>query len=124
MLGIYVNEAQRSLTGVDLGDVPNDFEAGSVLCYLPVRQGWIYGYPTTGPDAGIPAERAGLGQDAGAAGAAAAAGSAEAVQGLVRIQRIQMALSMVSTLSIAAIAVLAVGRAIRDSRSGRPLIGE
>lgn len=101
-LGIYVNEAQRSLT-----DVPSDFEAARMMQYLPVRQGWIYG----------------LGQDAASAAAAVAAGDAEAVRHLVKVQRIQMILSVVSTLSIAAIATLAIARAIK-ARNSRTLIGE
>jgi hypothetical protein len=50
MLGITVNEIQRSLVG--LGDIPNDFEAAKSLCYTPVRQGWFYGIPYKCPQTG------------------------------------------------------------------------
>lgn len=118
-LGIYVNEAQRSING--LGDVPNDFEAGVDLCYTPVRQGWYYGVP-------VRTEGRGLGQGSGTTAAAAAAVSANdqaALKGLVRLQRMQTFLQVMATLSITTLATLAVVQGIKDRRAGARLrVGE
>ena len=119
-LGIYVNEMQRSINGLGhgpsgiipygrwsayhpggLGDVPNDFEASRDLQYIPVRQGWYYGYPIDGR--GYPDVRRGLGENDR---------SAIALQQLTKYERTQTVLQAISTFSIATIAVLTVARAV------------
>lgn len=112
-LGIAVNEMQRSINGAGLGDVPNDFEAAIDLQYTPVRQGWYYGYPSTGGGyASV--------QRCSRGGFADATTDTEltAVQTLAKAQKAQALLQIVSTISIAVIASLAVARAIHVARHG------
>lgn len=168
MLGIYVNEMQRSINGalgcqnctpaggyydthitpyghfapfqpgaiarvpvrpdIGLGDVPNDFEASVDLQYIPVRQGWYYGYPVNGsgyPDGGLgrastSVERRLCRRQFGQA--AAAAGDPAALASLAKMEKIQTVLQVVSTLSIATVATLALVKAVRSR--GRQFSGD
>jgi len=112
-----------------LGDVPNDFEASVDLQYIPVRQGWYYGYPVDG--SGYPDARNGLGQAGGrrrrgqlAQAAAVTSGDPAALATLAKMEGIQTFLQVISTLSIATVATLAVVRAVRSRKSREPFLGD
>jgi len=171
MLGIYVNEMQRSINGaglgcqtctpaggyydthitpyghfalfhpgtvarvpvhpdIGLGDVPNDFEASVDLQYIPVRQGWYYGYPVDGsgyPDGGLgrtttSVERRLRRRQFGQAAATAAAADPVALASLAKMEKIQTVLQVVSTLSIATVATFALVKAVRSR--GRQFSGD
>jgi hypothetical protein len=142
MLGIYVNEMQRSVgfgnaggyyrtrivpyrhfapyrpgaIAVDrrthLGDVPNDFEASVDLQYIPVRQGWYYGQPVDGR--GYPDRSNGFGQ----APPTTPTTSTE-LDRIAKLERTQTILQIVSTISIAAIASLTIAKAVVSVRRRR-----
>jgi len=116
-LGIAVNEMQRSINGAGLGDIPNDFEAAIDLQYTPVRQGWYYGYPSTG---GGYASVQRCPNSCGRGGLADATTDSEltAVQTLAKAQKAQAIMQVISTISISIIASLAIARAIHVSRHG------
>ncbi len=118
-LGIAVNEMQRSLNGAgryrrrQLGDVPNDFEASVDLQYIPVRQGWYYGYPAQNwtPSTVSPTVQYGLG---GLRDDTQTSPEKTAIEQLAAGQRMTAVLQVVSTLSIAIIASLAIAKAIKE----------
>jgi hypothetical protein len=124
-LGIAVNEMQRSINGAvlggpsrhvrrrrSLGDVPNDFEAAIDLQYTPVRQGWYYGYPSTGGGyESVPRCPNGLGDDT-------TTQELTAIQLLARAQKAQAIMQIVSTASIAILATLAIMRAVKVAHNG------
>ena len=131
-LGIAVNEMQRSINGAlggpsrhvrrrrSLGDVPNDFEAAIDLQYTPVRQGWYYGYPSTGGGyESVPRCPNGLGDDT------TTAQELTAVQLLAKAQKAQAIMQIVSTASIAILATLAIMRAVKVAHNGNArLLGD
>lgn len=148
MLGIVVNEVQRSLTGI--GEAPNDFEASRDLCYLPVREQWFYDgthpqYPTPlGPSGDVskdldyrvlaPRSRGYAYSEYTPYGSYSAyshglrgndlgATLGDAVEELNKLNKRLFWLQALSTASILTLASLAVVKAVRDNNK-KSLLGE
>lgn len=117
MLGIYVNEMQRSVSG--LGDQPNDFEAAYDLCYLPVREAWYYGTPVRPADAGLPNYLplpGGLGNPSLLAAEQAVNGNEAAlaaIRDLAKVQKRLLAFQTLSAVAVSALTVFSVVQALR-----------
>lgn len=142
MLGIVVNEVQRSV----LGEAPNDFESSRDLCYLPVREGWFYGDvtgqppypPPLGPSGDAskdldyrvfsPPSRRIYGPFSSSPynpyNQLGGATLGDAVDELAKLNKRLFWLQALSTASILTLASLAVIKAVRDSNSKKSLLGE
>jgi hypothetical protein len=142
VLGITVNEVQRSI----LGEAPNDFESSRDLCYLPVREGWFYGdvtgqppYPTPlGPTGDAskdldyrifsPPSRRVYGPFSSTPynpyNQLGSASLGDAVEELNKLNKRLFWLQAFSTVSIVTLASLAVIKAVRDHKNGKSLLGD
>jgi hypothetical protein len=109
-LGIYVDEMQRSLTG--LGDVPTDFEAARARCYTPVWQGWYYGVPVNPSLQGSGLGNSTLAQEA----VNGSNGAQRAVQELAKIEKKALILSAIASLSVATMAVFTIVQGVRGAK--------